>query len=166
MGALRQWLLGVVLTAFAASLAGELAPGGRERGAVRLVGGLLVLLALLRPLAGLGGTAVPAMKADLSGQTQAQAERYRREGRETLSAIIEQRTASYILDKACGLGLECGVEVTVSAGESGVPLPSGVTITGGYSAALAALIEEGVGIPADKQIWLEEDTWSGTEESG
>ena len=51
------------------------------------------------------------------------------------------------------------MEVTVSAGESGIPLPDTVTVRGSYSAALAAYIEEEVGVPPEKQIWLEEETW-------
>ena len=47
----RQWLLGVVLTAFAGGLARQLAPKGRERALVGLVCGLLLTLALLEPLA-------------------------------------------------------------------------------------------------------------------
>ena len=42
----RQWLLGVVLTAFAGGLARQLAPKGRERALVGLVCGLLLTLAL------------------------------------------------------------------------------------------------------------------------
>jgi predicted PhzF superfamily epimerase YddE/YHI9 len=34
-----------------------------------------------------------------------------------------------------------------------------VTVRGSYSAALAAYIEEEVGVPPEKQIWLEEETW-------
>ena len=64
------------------------------------------------------------------------------------------------MDKADRLGLRCAVEVAVSAGESGIPLPDAVTIRGGYSAALAARIEEEVGVPPEKQIWLEEETWT------
>lgn len=44
MEGLRQWLLGIVLTAFAAALPGQLAPEGREQAAVRLAGGLLMIL--------------------------------------------------------------------------------------------------------------------------
>ena len=83
-----------------------------------------------------------------------------------LSAIIAEKTSAYIWDKADRLGLSCTVEVTVSAGEDGIPLPDTVTITGAYHACLSALIEEEVGIPAGKQIWLEENVWSGKKESG
>ena len=54
---MREWLLGIVLTAFAGGLARQLAPRGREQAMVRLVSGLLLALALLAPLAELPGAA-------------------------------------------------------------------------------------------------------------
>ena len=154
----RQWLLGVVLTAFAGGLARQLAPKGRERALVGLVCGLLLTLALLEPLAELEWAAAAR---DWPGPAQAAlAESYRQEGQAALSAVIAEKTEAYILDKADRLGLRCAVEVAVSAGESGIPLPDAVTIRGGYSAALAACREEEVGVPPEKQIWLEEETWT------
>ena len=75
----RQWLLGVVLTAFAGGLARQLAPKGRERALVGLVCGLLLTLALLEPLAELEWAAAAR---DWPGPAQAAlAESYRQEGR-------------------------------------------------------------------------------------
>ena len=166
MEGLRQWLLGITLTAFAARLARQLAPEGREQAMVRLAGGLLVTLAILRPLGQVSWES-PSLEAGAFRQeTAALAEDYREERCEALSAIIAQRTAAYIWDKADRLGLTCQVEVTVAAGEDGIPLPDTVTITGAYDAGLSALIEEEVGIPAGKQRWLEESAWSGKQESG
>ena len=56
--------------------------------------------------------------------------------------------------------------MTTAAGESGIPLPDTVTIRGPYSAALALCVEEEVGVPAEKTIWLEEEAWTETKESG
>ena len=49
---MKSWLLGIVLTSLAGGLARQLAPQGREQAMVRLVCGLLLALAILRPLAG------------------------------------------------------------------------------------------------------------------
>ena len=166
MEGLRQWLLGIVLTAFAAGLARQLAPEGREQAAVRLTGGLLLILAILGPLGSWDG-AVPALPAGSFQQAaEAQAADYQAERAEALGAVIAEKTAAYIWDKADALGVPCTVEVTVAPGESGIPLPDTVTVTGPYSEELAALIQEEVGIPAEKQIWREESVWSEVAESG
>ena len=73
MGPVRQWLLGVVLTAFAAALARQLAPEGEESAAVRLVGGLLLILALLRPLAGAEWSSAALEAGSFRLQTEEQA---------------------------------------------------------------------------------------------
>lgn len=162
---MKQWLLGIVLTAFAGGLARQLAPSGREQAMVRLVGGLLLTLAILRPLAELDWEG-PALEAgSFQSRTAEQAEIYRKNQQEALAAIIAEKTGAYIWDKANQLGLACQVTVATAAGESGIPLPDTVTILGPYSPALAACIEEEVGLPAEKQIWLEETTWTEKKES-
>ena len=160
MGPVRQWLLGVVLTAFAAALARQLAPEGKESAAVRLVGGLLLILALLRPLAGAEWSSAALEAGSFRLQTEEQARAYREKQIEALSAVIAEKTEAYIWDKAYQLGLDVTASVTVAAGESGIPLPESVTLAGPYSPALAAAIEEGVGVPVERQYWLEESEWT------
>ena len=132
---------------------------------VRLVSGLLLALAILRPLAGGGWEGLELAAGSFNLQSEAQAERYRKNQQEALSAIIAEKTEAYILDKANRLGLDCTVQVTVAAGESGIPLPVSAAIRGAYSPALAECMEEEVGIPAQEQIWLEDEIWQTRKES-
>ena len=162
MEQMRTWLLGVVFAAFAAGLANELIPKVRERALVRMVGGLLMVLALLRPLGTLKWetVSIPAMNfAD-------QAENYRREQENALSAIIAERLETYIWDKATELGIECSVQIEMSCGKSAIPTAETVEVGAGYDPVLAAWLEEVVGIPAEKQIWLEEIVWTEKAENG
>ncbi len=162
---IRQWMLGVILTAFAGGLARQLTPKGREEMFVRLVCGLLLTLAILQPLAGLDWTGTAFDFADLQRQAAEQADIYRTGQADALSRVIAEKTEAYICDKADRLGLQCSVTVTTAMGESGVPLPDTVTIRGSYSAALASCIKEEVGVAPEKQIWLEETTWMETREN-
>lgn len=162
---MKSWLLGIVLTSLAGGLARQLAPQGREQGMVRLVCGLLLALAILRPLAGREWERLEMDLSDLSGQSSELAEAYRKNQQESLSAIIEEKTETYIWDKANQLGLACTVEVAAVTGGEGIPLPDSVVIQGPYSETLAGIIEEEVGIPAEKQIWLEEEAWQTKKES-
>lgn len=161
----RSWLLGIVLTSLAGGLARQLAPQGKEQAMVRLVSGLLLALAILRPLAGNGWEGLELAAGGFALQSEAQAELYRKNQQEALSAIIAEKTEAYILDKANQLGLDCTVRVTVAAGESGIPLPVSAAIRGAYSPALAECMEEEVGIPAQEQIWLEDEIWQTRKES-
>lgn len=153
MNSWKQWMLGIVLAALAGGLSVDLAPSGKGQAKVRFVSGLLLLLALLRPLGTLTGTwetatstlPMPTETDNLEIQQAA------------FSAIIADKTEAYIWDKANRLGLDCTVTVTTALSDSGLPLPDRVIIGGPYSAALSAYIEEEVDIPAKKQIWLEEN---------
>ena len=165
MPGIRRWMLGVVLTAFAGGLARQLTPKGREQAPVRLVCGLLLTLAVLQPLASVEWTASVFHPEDLRQQAADQADVYRAGQQDALARVIAAKTEAYICDKADRLGLQCSVTVTTAAGESGIPLPDTVTVRGGYSAALASCIEEEVGVPPEKQFWLEDITWTMTSES-
>lgn len=162
---MRSWLLGIVLTSLAAGLARQLAPKGREQAMVRLVGGLLLALAILRPLAGGRWEGLELEIGPLELQGEELAETYRKNQQEALSAIIAEKTKAYIWDKANQLGLDCTVSVAAAPGEGGIPLPESVTVRGRYSGELARWLEEEVGIPAEKQIWLEEEAWQKRKES-
>ncbi|MBD5151603.1 MAG: stage III sporulation protein AF [Oscillibacter sp.] len=156
---MRSWLLGIVLTSLAGGLARQLAPQGKEQAMVRLIGGLLLTLAILRPLAGQDWERLDLKLGGFASQAEEQAQAYRKNQQDALSAIIAEKTEAYIWDKANQLGLDCTVKVTTAAGENGLPLPVSVVIRGPYSEALARCIEEEVGIPAEKMIWQEDEEW-------
>ena len=153
--AFRTWILGVVLTAFASGVARQLVSGAREQTAIRFVSGLLMVLALLRPLASISLEEKSIAVGNFYEAGRQQVNEYTEICEMTLSGIIEEKTASYIWDKATELGLECSVVVDTAVTEGGIPLPDTVYLTGAYSDALAAWLEEVVGIPAEKQIWQE-----------
>ena len=126
---------------------------------VQMTAGLLLALAILRPLAGQSWEKLELGLDGFSERTEEQAAAYRKNQQDAFSAIIAEKTEAYIWDKANRLGLDCTVRVTTAAGEDGIPLPSSVVIRGPYSEALARCIEEEVGIPAGKLIWQEDEEW-------
>lgn len=151
IAALREWLLGVTVCAAAAALARELASEGAAKEAVRFAGGLLVLLSLLRPLA----SAEVSMPAFSSVNIQSQEETYRAAYQRALSDDIAARTAAYIEDKARGMGLSVSAEVVLSSDD--VPLPTGATLHGDYSAALTRTLIEELGWEQGSVIWTQKD---------
>ena len=161
MEAVRQWLLGVTAAALAVALAEALAPEGGAKRVCRLAGGLALLLAAVGPAAGmLGGD--PLAQAAESWRGEAQ--RYELELEEQSSAlylaIIEEETAAYVMDKARDLGFECAVEVTYGYDEDGVPCPWEIAARGAWTqeqrSRLERLLEEELGVPAQRQFYSEE----------
>ena len=142
---LRLWLLGVVACAVLVSLAGQLTDGGTMKKIVRFAGGMLLMLAMLRPLLRLDlavyREAVSQLELELAQRQE-----------DALSARIAAETGAYIEDKADELGLSVRAAVRTEEVD-GVPLPVSVTLCGEENAALADCIERELGIAKEDQLW-------------
>lgn len=153
----RTYLMGVVSAAMVVALAQALTPEGAVKKIGRLVGGIVLLLAVMKPLIGLSADEKTVPVADwLAPPTQAE-----EEGEQAvLKELIVQRTAEYIEDKGHALGVDCTARVTVTEGEGGWPQPWSVEIVGSWTGegktALAKTIEEELAIPAERQSFREE----------
>ena len=150
---LRSWLLSIVACAVLVSLAEHLTDGGTMKKIVRFVGGMLLMLALLRPLlridltdlavnAGAYREAVAQLEEELGAQRQRE-----------LSARIAAQTGAYIEDKAASLGASIRAVVTTEE-RGGVPLPASVTLYGEENAEIGAYIERELGIAKEDQLWI------------
>ena len=153
MTILRSWLLGVVACALLVSACEQLTDGGTMKKIVRFVGGMLLMLALLRPLlridltdlavnAGAYREAVAQLEEELGAQRQRE-----------LSARIAAQTGAYIEDKAASLGASIRAVVTTEE-RGGVPLPASVTLYGEENAEIGAYIERELGIAKEDQRWI------------
>ncbi|HWS43258.1 MAG TPA: stage III sporulation protein AF [Pseudoflavonifractor sp.] len=157
---IRSWLVGITCAAMIVALAESLSPAGAARKVGRLTGGLVLLLAILRPVAALD-------PGDLSGilaQYRVEAAGYGTllddENERLMKAIIEEETGAYILDKAASIGIQdCTVTVTVADGER--PVPEAVTVMGNLTEsqqkALSRQIEADLAIGAERQTYHRED---------
>ena len=155
MGLLRRWLLGVILTSFAVGMAEQLVPKGRERALVRLVGGLMLTLALLRPMGDLVWEDRPISVGAWGENLQSQTAFHREQQQKELSSIIAEKLEAYIWDKAIEMGLDGNISVSIRVQPTGIPLPDTVSIGTPFDSTLAVWLEEVVGIPAEKQLWQE-----------
>ena len=161
MDAVRGWVLGIVCAAMVAALAESLTPKGAVKKVGALAGTLLLLLAVLQPIArwkdfDLAGS-IEKYRAELEPYSGALEE----ENENLMKELIAEKVGAYIVDKAAELGFSCTVQVEVRPAEDGTPLPWSVEIVGGYSAgqqsALTRLIDETLDIPAERQTYRRGD---------
>lgn len=136
-------------------MAEALAPAGRVKKAGRLAVGLLLLLAVVKPLGGVDGHAL-AGALDLYRPDGAAYEAALEEkSGDVLKAVIEERTNAYISDKAKTLGVDCAAEVTYYYGPDGEVRPEAVVVRGEFTESqqgeLSRALEGELGIPAEKQ---------------
>ena len=158
IGAVREWLSAVVAVAMLLTVAQALTPEGTIRKIASFTGGLILLVTLLQPVLG-----ADLSRLDLNLDTYGQAIQKRQAELEEAGSVelterIETQTAAYISDKADALGLTVTVRVETQPGASCVPVPWSAEVTGPRSEALAAYIEEELGIPRGRQIWHEVET--------
>ena len=149
---LRGWLLGLVAAALILTVLRALVPKGSIRPVARVTAGLVLLLVLLRPLAGLGGGSLRVRYDELEREITARIEDYQALHENELESIIADSTAAYISEQAAHLGLTCRAEVRCEV-RDGTPQPATAVMDIPYDARLAAAIADDLGIPAEKQSW-------------
>ena len=148
---IRIWMTRIVSAALVLTAVYLLAPKGRLRAAVRFTGGLVLIAALLGPLAGVELTGDLSF-GDCAADVERRAEAMQRSYTEQEAALIAERTAAYISDKGLSLGVICHPAVTVQE-RDGVPFPWAVTMDCPYQEALSALIAAELDIPPSRQSW-------------
>lgn len=157
MSAVRDWLLGVTAAALAVALAQALTPEGAVKKVGKLVGGMVLLLAVAKPLLSLE----PGALAVTAGAWE-QGEAAARTGEDVMKTLIEEKTSAYIVDKGGALGMECTAQTQAEADGSGWMVPRQVTVRGTWSEsqrqALSDLIARELDIPPERQSFQKEGT--------
>ena len=153
MELLRSWILGVTVTAMALAAARAVMPEGPVKRAGQLTAGLVLVLAMLGPVAALERTDWEAFLEDLPTETASEP------ADSSMQAVIEEELSAYLEGKAGDLGLSCQAEVVCSTDEHGVPIPTQVTITGPLGKeqrqSLSDIITNDIGVPTSGQRFRE-----------
>lgn len=157
MELLRQWLIGITCAAMIVALADSLTPKGTVQKIGRIAGGLVLLIAVVKPLMGVDFGTLAQATANVQ-EAMASCGDLEKTDLDLMKSIIGQRTGAYILDKAEGLGAALeNVTVLCEVGEEDVPYPAAVTVTGelteGQRQALSRVIEADLAIPRERQTY-------------
>ena len=142
---LRTWLLGVIAAGMIVGILYALLPRGRMKAVAHTVGGMALLLVIVRPLLGLDLTELALRYED-----------YRRSGDAEFAALIADKTAAYIASKGDDLGITCTPRVETEE-RDGVPWPSAVTLDIPKDEALSAWLSTELAIDDAHQYWREAD---------
>ena len=154
--ALRGWLLGITAAGMLVGILYALLPKGRMKPIAHTVGGVVLLLVIVKPVIGLDPERLTLRYQAYQQQIQALTEEYRQAGTEELSALIADKTAAYIASKGEDMGLTCTPQVETEQ-RSGVPCPSAVSLDISRDEALAAWIRTELDIDDAHQYWREAD---------
>lgn len=154
MTAIREYLLSVTAAAVLCSIVNSLAARtGTASGAVKMLTGIVLALAVISPLMNISLDSVNTFADGVEAEADAVVASGENYAQEAMADIITTRVQAYILDKAKALGAQ--IEVTVQLDRSN--MPAGATISGSVSPyarkALSEIIAQDLGIPTEAQIW-------------
>lgn len=160
-GGVRGWLLTVIAACVLCALAERLMPPGPVKRAGAVTCGLVLLWAVLSPMARPDLASGQAwLEGYLDGVERRETE-LRDQVNEGTKVLIEQEYAAYIVDKAAEWGMSCTVRVDCRAGEDGLYLPEETTVTGTFSdveqSRLTRMIREDLGVPEERQTYCTEE---------
>lgn len=156
MEKLRLWLIALVATAFLIAAAERLTPEGGAKKILRFASGLLLLIALLRPLTGELETELQPSLRCFQDETERLKEEYTSENRSRTETLIREKTDSYIETRAAELGLSLQAETKLRwTGE--VPEIEGVLLQGRRNDGFGEVIASALGIDEGKVRWEEGD---------
>ena len=152
---MRQWMMGIFAAALLTAVAMVITPKNKK--IVALAGGLIMILAAVKPLGELTYQDISAQIAKYQIKADELRSGINVGNAEIMALIIQEQAEAYILDKAAELGLEIEVEVTTQQASDGWPYPTDVKVTGQLSESdiqrLGRIISEDLAVAPDRQEW-------------
>ena len=148
--AVRQWLTSIILTSFLISLLQLLLPEGSLRKAGAFTGSLVLLTAIVRPLARLEPDLPDWNLSAYESAITARMDELNAGQADAFAAQVAERTAETITAHAPGVSVRVTVRVV-----DGVPLPWAVTLSGTPDAGLSAWLTSALDIPPERQFWTD-----------
>ena len=153
-GAVEKYLLSVIAASMLLGLVQIILPKGSVRNVATFVGGLLVILSVLLPVADFDYDQLVRSVTNIQIETSDDSGIAINE--ELMADIIKEQCRTYILDKAKGLGAELEVEVVLSEKDV-YPYPVAVVLRGKVTSdqktQLSEYISRDLGIPVREQEW-------------
>lgn len=162
MDGVRSWLLAIISASLLCALADSLMPSGAVKRVGRLVCGLVLLCAVLTPVAELEPEAGRAWLERYLADLETRESELQEESGQMRKSIIEEEYAAYIVDKAAEMGLTCTARVRCRAEEAGLYLPEETQVAGELSdleqSRLTQLIQTDLGVPPERQVYYTQTT--------
>ena len=156
--ALRSWIIGLAGAAMVTAVAMTVAPEGKVKKVVSLICGLVTIIALIKPIAGINYNDFAKNLASYQKSAEGFSSHVDSANEKLTRLIIEDKCKAYILDKGKSLGIgDLEVSVTASWSKDGYWYPSGARLASNADKAtrdkLNQSIEAELGIPPEELIW-------------
>ena len=121
-----------------------------------MIGGIYLAFVMLTPAVRWDFDSVAAFAQDYASAADSASREGAQMASDARREVICRNLSAYILDKAAALQTELTVDVILCEGD--VPAPESIRLTGSPTpyarGALQRFIEEELGIPKERQIWI------------
>ena len=152
---IREWIRSVVMVTMLLSVGQAMIPEGQIRKIFSFAGGLVMIMVLLQPVLGVEtGTLMEPLEV-YERQISERKEEQEKLVRAEQEAIIEQNLTAYISDKADAAEEGGSVRIRAETAEDGTVILS-AELVGQPSEQLAEYLEQELGIPRERQVWIHE----------
>ena len=158
MDAIQMWFIHIVATTVLLSVVQIFVSGNSLRKLFSFLGGLTLLLVMLRPLLLIREQDFQIKLEQYEAAIASRQAELETEQTESWASRIAEETGAYILDKANQIHIPVQVSVETEQSADGIPIPVQVVLTGQRSEELSAWIAETLGIPAERQVWNEQES--------
>lgn len=154
---MREYLLSVTCAAILASiLSGFFDKKGSVSTVIKILCGVFVTLAVIRPVFQLDIPDITTYLSDLEWNSSAVTQQGILDAAQAQSNVIQQQAEAYVYDKAAQLG--CEIQVIVTLNPEAPYQPISAQISGAVSpyakSALTAILTEDLGIQKEAQQWI------------
>ncbi len=158
MNILKDWIIGVTYVSLIAGILIAVTPKGRIKHIVRIAGGMLLMIAFIKPLMTMRFGSFSSVFRAFKNDAQVYKEQFDSKNKTALHELIEKKTAAYILDKAGELGIaQCKISIALQTDNNDSIYPSEIWISAEASnnqrSALSEIIESEIGIDRESQHW-------------
>lgn len=161
MEVISSWLLGITGAAILAAVADGLIPPGPIRRVGKMVCGLVLLVAVLRPVIQMDGATLELLSQNWQGEMDEYTQRLQEGQDQQMKLVIEGQCSAYIVDKAAQLGAACQAKVSCIQTGEGIFLPQSAHIVGEFTLQqqqeLMQALEEDLGLLPQEISFTEED---------
>ena len=153
--AVREWIRSIVMVTMLLSVGQAMVPEGQIRKIFSFSGGLVLVIVLLHPVLGLEGSVLIEPLEVYERQIFKQKEELEQMVRAEQETIIEENLTAYISDKAEALEEGGSVRIRAETAEDGTVTLS-AELVGQPSEPLTEYLEQELGIPRERQVWIHE----------
>ena len=148
----KNWIVALIAVCAILSVVYALLPKGKFQTIARCGGAMVLLMVAVKPIIRADWSEMTKSFSDWSWEIHADSENYLEEQNKELEAIIAEKSAAYIEEKAASMGVACHAQIKCTE-RDGIPIPDEIVLDIPYNVELSEQICADLDIKTERQYW-------------